>query len=96
MAGAAGSERIGGVSEAPKRLELVEDPMGGWWSALDTPPEGREAYVHDETVAKPMAEVLRGLLARSFGVHAGMGGEDIGHARAALAAYEEATKEPPT
>ena len=24
---------------APDQLDLAEDPMGGWWSAADTPPE---------------------------------------------------------
>ena len=36
------------MSDAPKRLDLAEDPMGGWWSAADEPPEGRVAFTRSD------------------------------------------------
>ena len=86
------------MSEAPAKLDLAEDPLGGWWSAGDTPPEGRVPYRRADTVVdREVAEKMKAALTKAHSAiedEVMFGDADTGGAldgiRAALAAYEEA------
>ena len=81
------------MREAPEQLDLAEDPMGGWWSAADAPPEARVSFTRTDLyeAAVEKVEAYREAL-----MHIGdrtSDGMAMRQARAVLAEYEDGPDE---